>query len=399
MDGKKQQQEVERLRQLVAELEQQCMHEQSSFQETLQNKTEELAKANQMLQLVLDTIPVRVFWKDRDCRYLGCNRLFAQDAGRKHPQELLGCDDYQMDWKDEADLYRADDRDVMESGTAKVNYEEPQTRSDIGTIWLRTSKIPLRDQQGAVIGVLGTYEDITDRKLSEEKLSASLQEKEVLLKELYHRTKNNMQVIHSMLMLQSMQTDDSKLLSIFTDLQNKIHAMSMVHQKLYESNNLLQVDLKEYLYDLATYLFQSHNVSMDRIHLEAELEDLRVLMDIAMPCGLILSELFSNTFKHAFSEESKGKIRLSLKKEEDLIKLQVADNGTGVPPDFDFRNAEGLGLMTIVSIVEYQLSGTISLQTDQGMCWDIQFKDNLYTPRIYSHQTVFSEPKEYLSTR
>lgn len=117
-----------------------------------------------MLQLVLDTIPVRVFWKDREGRYLGCNTLFARDAGHARPADVLGKDDYAMGWREQAELYRADDREVMENGEAKLNYEEPQTTPHGQTIWLRTSKIPLRDSGGRIIGILGTYEDITSQK-------------------------------------------------------------------------------------------------------------------------------------------------------------------------------------------------------------------------------------------
>ena len=126
--------------------------------------------SRRMLQLVLDTIPVRVFWKDLDSIYLGCNRLCAIDAGLATPEAIIGRSDFDLGWRDQAELYRADDRQVMASGVAKVNYEEPQTTPDGGRIWLRTSKCPLRDDAGQVIGVLGTYEDITERKRIEEAL-------------------------------------------------------------------------------------------------------------------------------------------------------------------------------------------------------------------------------------
>ncbi|MBI5062347.1 MAG: PAS domain-containing protein [Desulfatitalea sp.] len=133
----------------------------------------QLAQANAMLQLVIDTIPVRIFWKDLNSTFLGCNRLFAQDAGHREPAEIIGSDDYQMSWKHQADSYRADDRQVMASGAAKINYEEPQDTPEGRRIWLRTTKVPLRDQDGRVMGVLGTYEDITDRKAMEERMRES----------------------------------------------------------------------------------------------------------------------------------------------------------------------------------------------------------------------------------
>jgi PAS domain S-box-containing protein len=124
-----------------------------------------------MLQSVLDATPVRVFWKDLNLRYLGCNTHFARDAGLERPSQLLGEDDFAMGWRDQAELYRADDRAVIESGEAKLNYEEPQTTPDGRTIWLRTSKIPLRGADGEIFGVLGTYEDITEyKRLAEQSL-------------------------------------------------------------------------------------------------------------------------------------------------------------------------------------------------------------------------------------
>ena len=126
-----------------------------------------LQESRHLLQSIIDTAPIRVFWKDRECRYLGCNPAFAHDAGLQTPAELLGRDDFAMGWAEQAELYRADDRQVMESGQARMSYEEPQTTPDGRTIWLRTSKVPLQNASGQVIGVLGIYDDITERKNAE----------------------------------------------------------------------------------------------------------------------------------------------------------------------------------------------------------------------------------------
>jgi len=130
-----------------------------------------LQDTQKMLQLVLDTIPVRVFWKDHDSVYLGCNKLFAEDSGLQEPEKLVGKTDFDMGWQEQAELYRADDLDVMQTGIRKLNYEEPQTTPDGEQMWLETSKIPLTDQDGGVIGILGTYHDITDRKRAEAELA------------------------------------------------------------------------------------------------------------------------------------------------------------------------------------------------------------------------------------
>lgn len=135
-----------------------------------------LKATNALLRSVVENIPARIFWKDRDLRYLGCNTLFAKDAGRTSPDELTGKTDFEMAWKDQAELYRADDRAVMESGHPKLDYEEPQTTPDGSTIWLSTSKVPLRDESNQVIGMLGIYQDITEHKQAESDLAEQLKE-------------------------------------------------------------------------------------------------------------------------------------------------------------------------------------------------------------------------------
>jgi PAS domain S-box-containing protein len=127
------------------------------------------------LQRILNSLPQSVFWKDRNLRYLGCNQRFARDAGMSNPEDLIGKSDYDMPWQEQAELYRSDDQRIMASGTPQYNYEEPQTQSDGNTIWLRTSKIPLRDASGAVAGILGMYEDVTEQKRAESE-RARLQE-------------------------------------------------------------------------------------------------------------------------------------------------------------------------------------------------------------------------------
>lgn len=138
---------------------------------TEQKKSErKLHEANEMLRSVLETAPVRIFWKDRQLKYLGCNAAFAHDAGKNSPDELVGQDDFSMGWGKQAELYRDDDSKVMDSGKSRLNFEEPQTTPDGRTIWLRTSKVPLRNEHEDVIGILGMYEDITDRKDAESQI-------------------------------------------------------------------------------------------------------------------------------------------------------------------------------------------------------------------------------------
>ncbi|MEO5350394.1 MAG: response regulator [Magnetococcus sp. YQC-3] len=141
----------------------------------LSQMVEELGRSQGLLRTVVDTVPLRVFWKDRACRYMGCNPSFARDAGKSSPDELLGLDDTHMGWADQAELYRADDRKVMESGVGKLGFEEPQSTPSGELIWLRTSKVPLRNNRGEVFGVLGVYEDITEFKQNEQRLNLAME--------------------------------------------------------------------------------------------------------------------------------------------------------------------------------------------------------------------------------
>lgn len=152
-------------------------------EQALRESQQQLIEANTMLQLVLDAIPVRLFWKDREARYLGCNRRFAQDAGYDTPAAIIGKDDFSLAWRAQAEHYRADDFQVMRSGEAKLNYEEPQTPLEGEPLWLRTSKVPMRNTQGEVIGVLGVYEDITAAKAAQEALNRLNEELELRVRQ------------------------------------------------------------------------------------------------------------------------------------------------------------------------------------------------------------------------
>ena len=154
-----------------------------------------LVESRQMLQLVLDSIPVRVFWKNRDLIYLGCNRRFAADAGLDSKDQIIGKDDFAMAWKEQAELYRTDDRKVIDEGKEKIGFEEPQTTPDGEKLILRTSKIPLRDANGNILGILGCYEDITETKKSEHELQSYRQKLEEMVRERTRKLQLQAQII------------------------------------------------------------------------------------------------------------------------------------------------------------------------------------------------------------
>ena len=239
------------------------------------------------------------------------------------------------------------------------------------------------NSQGQPVRMFGTIQDINDIKLTEEKLKSSLIEKEVLLKELYHRTKNNMQVISSMLALQVAKIDSPEIQNIFKETRNRIHTMALVHQKLYQSQNLSYIDLYDYFKELSNLLFKSYAGSYNKVRIIHEIDNINVLIDLAIPCGLILNELLSNSFKHAFPEERKGDVNICVKQNDDgLICLKYKDNGIGVPEEFNFREQETLGIQSIFSIGEHQLRGKVEFISNNGLQCTIEFMNSHYTRRV-----------------
>ena len=230
---------------------------------------------------------------------------------------------------------------------------------------------------------IAIFEDITESKIAENTIRASLKEKEVLLRELYHRTKNNMQVVSSLIGLKSASIKDEQMISILQEMKNRIQTIALVHQKLYQSQNLSRVDLKEYITDLVSLLVNSYAVEQDKITFSLDLENINVLIDTAVPCGLIINELISNSFKHAFPGDMKGNIFVQLKKhEEDTIELVVSDNGIGIPDGFSLFEKNTLGMQVFYNIATDQLMGDVKVNSNHGLTFTIHFKDVSYEERV-----------------
>jgi len=230
-------------------------------------------------------------------------------------------------------------------------------------------------KDGKVVGIQVITRDITERKQAEEHIKQALKEKEVLLQETHHRVKNNMQIIYSLLSLQSRHIEDDQLLEVFRDSQNRIKSMALVHEKLYQSEDLASINFKEYIKSLVNSLFRSCRADTDRIALEIDVEDVSLGSAYGVPCGLIINELVSNCVKHAFPENRRGKITIKLRQfKENEIELIVSDNGVGIPDSIDVRNTDSLGLRLVAILAEDQLNGKIRVDRDKGTEVSITFK-------------------------
>ena len=215
-----------------------------------------------------------------------------------------------------------------------------------------------------------------ERKRTREQITAALREKEILLRELQHRVKNNLRLISTLLRLQSGYIKDKEVLAMFEESQNRIKSMALVHDKLYQFKDLGKIDIAHYIQELVTDLADSHGVEPDGIKLKINVHEVLLGIDTAIPCGLIINELVSNALKHAFPDGREGEIRIDFLRSvnNNTFTLIIKDNGIGFPKDVDFRNTETMGLQLVNTLVK-QLNGTIELDRSGGTKFQITFTE------------------------
>ncbi len=247
-------------------------------------------------------------------------------------------------------------------------------RNDGTLFWAEIMISALPDEEGQTQAYSVVIRDFTERKKADEKLQASLREKEAMLKEIHHRVKNNLQVISSLLRLQSEKAHDKETLALFQDSQERVRSMAMVHEYLYQSNDLARIDFRGYVTSLVRNLCRSYGYTTVDDRFQIHVDEALLNLDIAVPCGLILTELVSNALKYAYSSDKQGPIRVSFRNISDnAYELTVADEGVGLPKEFDMENASSLGLR-LVHILTEQLHGQIRLGTGNGTKFIISFK-------------------------
>ncbi|HSO25384.1 MAG TPA: histidine kinase dimerization/phosphoacceptor domain -containing protein, partial [Methanobacteriaceae archaeon] len=233
-------------------------------------------------------------------------------------------------------------------------------------------------KEGEFIALEGFIVDVTARVTAEEDLKKSLKEKDVLLQEIHHRVKNNMQIISSLLNLQTAYSKSKNPQEILKETQDRVKSMALVHEKLYKSQNLEKINFGEYLQDLVFILSGSYDTSYININVMASSISLDI--NTAIPCGLIINELITNSIKHAFLD-SEGTIDVEFYKEKDNLKLIVSDDGIGMPESLDIENTNTLGLRLLLSLVN-QIDGDLKIHENSGTSFEITFKELEYKKRI-----------------
>ncbi len=334
---------------------------------------EALQQAKDKLQAVLDAVPGLVSWISSDLRYLGVNRHLAATFNLP-PESFTG---QIIGFIDNSDEFAKFLRQFFASAN--------QTDAQILTLEVNGESrnyliVAQKYQQGSACVSVGI--DITERQQAEENLKASLREKEVLLKEIHHRVKNNLYVVSSLLEMQSDLIFEPDISKMFQDSRNRIYSMALIHEKLYRSQDLAQIDLSEYLENLVFNLFESYAIDDSRIQLDFDAEPILLNIETATPCGLIVNELVSNTMKHAFPDDREGTISIKCHQTETgEIHLIIGDNGIGFPEGLDFRNTSSMGFQVVCTLTE-QLEGTIALEREQGTVFQLTFAELNYRKRL-----------------
>jgi len=261
---------------------------------------------------------------------------------------------------------------VLQQGTYMCETEH--IKKDGSKFIALVSSSILKNERGEILGLMSISRDITRIKEAEEQLKKSVHEKEILLKEIHHRVKNNMQVISSILKLQSAYVEDKKTVELLNECRNRISSMAFIHASLYMKKDFANVHFADYVGNIATNLQQSYSSNDKKIELKLDIPDFYMHIDDAIPCGLIINELLSNSFKYAFSDKKTGTIGLSVKNRQENVILAIWDDGKGISKNIDYKNTQSLGLQLVNSLVE-QLSGKMELQSkpNEGTKFVIEF--------------------------
>jgi two-component sensor histidine kinase len=219
--------------------------------------------------------------------------------------------------------------------------------------------------------------DVSERKKTENKLQKSLNEKEMLLKEIHHRVKNNLMIISSLLNLQSRYIKDEESKTIFKESQNRTKSMALIHERLYQSADLKRIDFGDYIHTLANDLYHTYVLDTSLIKLNVDVDDVMLNINTSIPLGLIVNELVTNSLEHAFPPGKSGEINIKFHSSDDKYLLEVKDNGIGFPKDIDYKNTDSLGLRLVVSLTE-QIDGKIEFNNTSGTSFKIIFTEEKF---------------------
>jgi PAS domain S-box-containing protein len=331
---------------------------------------EKLAHSHDLMRYVIEYANSAVAVHDRELRYLFVSQSYL-DQYQVKDREVIGRHHYEV-FPDLPQKWRDVHQKVL-SGAVLSAEDDPYEKADGTVEWTRWACRPWHEADGSIGGLIVYTEIITQRKQAEEALRASLEEKEILLKEVHHRVKNNLQVVSSLLNLQLRQVKNAEVQSFLRDTQNRIRSIAMLHEILYRSGNIASIRFPIYIKSLCDYLTRSYDSAARNIRLRQEIADVALDPDQSITAGLIVNELVTNAIKHAFPSGVGGDIFVELRAAGgDGLMLRVADSGIGFPVDSLPQDADSLGLL-LVKILSQQLGGRLSVSGRPGASFEIVF--------------------------
>jgi PAS domain S-box-containing protein len=342
------------------------------LEELVQERTEALRQSKRFLEAVFDSIQDGIIVLDTKLNIVFANK--KMEKWYSHMLPVVGKKCYEAYHQKSSPCKDCPTARALKTGKLEM-VEHPLKQEDINVGALELYAFPMFDDTGKPKGVVQYIRNITERKQNEKVIKDSLREKEILLKEVHHRVKNNMQVISSLLNLQIMKSKDGQVKKALMDCQGRISSMASAHEMLYMSNSLCFIDCEKYISKLSRNIMHSYQTDLRRIKLKVTAKDVTLGIQQASTLGLIINELLSNALKYGFPENMHGQIMIRLKTiEQDIIEFVFQDNGVGILEIIDWRNTESLGLNLIVQLAEKQLGGTINLDRKEGICFTIRFK-------------------------
>jgi PAS domain S-box-containing protein len=318
-----------------------------------------------------------IYETDADFRVTYCSDRVRDILGFE-PEEIVGHTPLDFVASPNQTLIKRWMRQIIRHPEPYRNIESWSIRKDGRLLYFTTSGVPIFDLEGTLTGFRGVNQDITTRKRAEERIQAALAEKEVLLRELHHRVKNNLNALVALVEMQVNEIDDPLSARILLELQGRIQTMALVHENLNWSDNLARIGMREYLTALVDHLLYAWGKTTP-VRFQVMADDIELPVDVVIPCGLIVNELVTNALKHAFPPEVLGGrrespfLQVSLRRDHEKVILCVRDNGVGLPMNYDWRASTSLGLKLVHILATQQLDGQVELDTTQGMAFCVTF--------------------------
>ncbi|MCI5221739.1 MAG: PAS domain S-box protein [Candidatus Electrothrix sp. AR4] len=326
---------------------------------------------------IIHETPVGLLIFDQAGQCIVANNAVAKMLGGTREEVLLQNYNEIASWK-ESGMLEAAKKSLAEGKKCHLEFDNLTSFGKNGFYKSVFVPFTLHDE----LHLLLMLNDISERKKAEKQLKSNLTEKEALLKEIHHRVKNNMQIVASLMFLQAQQIENKEALKALQDSQDRVKSMGLVHELLYRSDNLSKVSFSKYIETLACSLRESYDGVKNDVSFRIEAEGIELPVDTAIPCGLIVNELITNSFKYAFKENRPGSLYVRFAREEDLYILSVSDNGVGLPTDYDWRSTATLGLSLVRTLSE-QLDGQVEFTNDNGLTCRLSFK----SPHLVEQKT------------